>query len=158
MFSCLETSSVVLRTGCFAFLISFLKQIAYRLTYPSQNLGAHVTYTDVLLGARSQVSQKFLNHYIMLMLKQNMKKYCLDLPGCFTVRCALGDPAWQGRWTKWSSEVPANFDYSVFQCENTHRQGKLENPARHPSDTKKTVLPRRHALLPGTSLSACAGA
>lgn len=41
---------------------------------------------------------------------------------------------------------------------NTHRQGKLKNPARHPSDTEKTVLPRRYALLPGTSLSACAGA
>lgn len=56
----------MLRTGCFSFLISFLKQIAYRLTYPPQNLGAHVTYTDVLLGARSQVSQKFLNHYVIV--------------------------------------------------------------------------------------------
>lgn len=56
LFSCLETPSVVLRTGCLSFLISFPQRITYRLIHPPLNWDAHLTHKDVLLGSTSQVS------------------------------------------------------------------------------------------------------
>lgn len=49
----------MLRTGCFSFHINFPQQIAYRLTYSSQNFCAHFSHNGVHLGVSCQVSQKF---------------------------------------------------------------------------------------------------
>lgn len=74
MFSCLETSPVVLRTGYLSFLISFPQRTTYRLTYPFLNLSAHLTLKVVLLWSSSQLSQKFSLKLQIIMLKQDMRK------------------------------------------------------------------------------------
>lgn len=37
-----------------------------------------------------------------------------NLPGCHTVQCAVGNPAWQEGWTRWSSKVSSNLGHSVM--------------------------------------------
>lgn len=65
MFSCLETSPIVLRTGCLPFSISFLQYKTYRLTYLSLGLGCpSLTHREVSLGPNSQVLQKFVPHIV----------------------------------------------------------------------------------------------
>lgn len=82
MFSCLETSPTVLRTGCLSFSVNFPQHKTFRFISFPLDLGAHLTHRKVFLGSPYQVSQKFVPHTVDCSAEANMSEYCPEHLQC----------------------------------------------------------------------------